>query len=119
MGPDTGRADQRFHEAVHGRLFQYPGTAETARSNERRARSILMSAPAVRLWHGLPPFAQHLLKSLVIGLGAAMFLSVARPYLPAFNLAETAATDWAISFWRDRPAHKHSPAGTIRVRQYR
>ncbi|MDP9132121.1 MAG: CHASE2 domain-containing protein [Nitrospirota bacterium] len=61
-------------------------------------------APIGRLWRGLPPFAQHLLKSLAIGLGAAIFLTVARPYLPAFNLAETAATDWAISFWKDRPA---------------
>lgn len=61
-------------------------------------------APVIRSWRSLPPFAQHLIKSLAIGLGAAIFLSVARPYLPAFNLAETAATDWAISFWKDRPA---------------
>ena len=60
--------------------------------------------PVVRWWRSLPPFAQHLVKSLAIGLGAALFLSVARPYLPAFNLAETAATDWSISFWKDRPA---------------
>ncbi len=67
-------------------------------------------APLIKLWSQLLPFAQHLLKSLAIGLGAAMFLSVARPYLPAFNLAETAATDWAINFWKDRPAHSHASA---------
>ncbi|MFO0730983.1 MAG: CHASE2 domain-containing protein [Nitrospiraceae bacterium] len=58
--------------------------------------------PFARLWRRLPPFAQLLLQSLTIGLGAAIFLHQARPWLPAITSAETSATDWAIKFWKDR-----------------
>lgn len=50
----------------------------------------------------LAPFLQHLLKSLGIGIIAALILHVARPYVPGLAGAETAATDWAIKFWEDR-----------------
>lgn len=59
-------------------------------------------APARRRWTILPPFAQHLLKSLLIGAIAAAVLHVARPYVPGLAGAETTATDWAIKFWQDR-----------------
>jgi hypothetical protein len=59
-------------------------------------------APARRRWKLLPPFAQHLLKSLLIGTIAAAVLHLARPYVPGLAGAETTATDWAIKFWQDR-----------------
>jgi CHASE2 domain-containing sensor protein len=59
-------------------------------------------APARRRWTRLPPFAQHLLKSLLIGVLAAAVLHLARPYVPGLAGAETTATDWAIRFWQDR-----------------
>jgi CHASE2 domain-containing sensor protein len=59
-------------------------------------------APARRRWNLLPPFAQHLLKSLLIGAIAAVVLHLARPYVPGLAGAETTATDWAIRFWQDR-----------------
>jgi CHASE2 domain-containing sensor protein len=59
-------------------------------------------APAHRRWNLLPPFAQHLLKSLLIGAIAAAVLHLARPYVPGLAGAETTATDWAIRFWQDR-----------------
>ena len=59
-------------------------------------------APARRRWKVLPPFAQHLLKSLLIGAIAAAVLHLARPYVPGLAGAETTATDWAIKFWQDR-----------------
>src|SRR6476620_952425 len=59
-------------------------------------------APARRRWNRLPPFAQHLLKSLLIGTIAAAVLHLARPYVPGLAGAETTATDWAIKFWQDR-----------------
>jgi len=55
-----------------------------------------------RGWKMLAPFLQHLLKSLGIGIIAAIVLHVARPYVPGLAGAETAATDWAIKFWEDR-----------------
>ena len=59
-------------------------------------------APVRRRWSLLPPFAQHLFKSLLIGSVAAAVLSFARPYVPGLAGAETTATDWAIKFWQDR-----------------
>jgi CHASE2 domain-containing sensor protein len=59
-------------------------------------------APSRRRWKLLPPFAQHLLKSLLIGAIAAAVLHLARPYVPGLAGAETTATDWAIRFWQDR-----------------
>jgi len=59
-------------------------------------------APLRRRWNLLPPFAQHLFKSLLIGSVAAAVLSFARPYVPGLAGAETTATDWAIKFWQDR-----------------
>ena len=59
-------------------------------------------APLRRRWSLLPPFAQHLFKSLLIGSVAAAVLSFARPYVPGLAGAETTATDWAIKFWQDR-----------------
>ena len=59
-------------------------------------------APIRHRWDLLPPFLQHLLKSLVIGAIAAIVLHMARPYVPGLAGAETAATDWAIKFWQDR-----------------
>lgn len=59
-------------------------------------------APLRRRWRRLPPFLQHLVKSLAIGVVAAILLHVARPYVPGLAGAETAATDWAIKFWQDR-----------------
>jgi CHASE2 domain-containing sensor protein len=59
-------------------------------------------SPARRRWNRLPPFAQHLLKSLLVGAIAALVLHVARPYVPGLAGAETTATDWAIRFWQDR-----------------
>lgn len=58
--------------------------------------------PLRRRWRRLPPFLQHLVKSLGIGIVAALLLHVARPYVPGLAGAETAATDWAIKFWQDR-----------------
>ena len=66
-------------------------------------------APLRRRWCLLPPFAQHLFKSLLIGSVAAAVLSFARPYVPGLAGAETTATDWAIKFWQDR--FDLSPAG--------
>ena len=58
--------------------------------------------PVIRCWQRFPSFAQLLLKSVSIGLAAAIFLHLARPYLPGVYPAERAATDWAINFWKDR-----------------
>jgi len=58
--------------------------------------------PLRRRWRRFPPFLQHLVKSLGIGIVAALLLHVARPYVPGLAGAETAATDWAIKFWQDR-----------------
>ena len=69
-------------------------------------------APLRRRWSLLPPFAQHLFKSLLIGSVAAAVLSFARPYVPGLAGAETTATDWAIKFWQDR--FDLSPAGNER-----
>ncbi|SLM48671.1 putative Membrane protein [Nitrospira japonica] len=58
--------------------------------------------PLRRRWRRFPPFLQHLVKSLGIGVMAALLLHAARPYVPGLAGAETAATDWAIKFWQDR-----------------
>ena len=81
-------------------------------------------APLQRRWSFLPPFAQHLLKSLLIGSVAAAVLSVARPYVPGLAGAETTATDWAIKFWQDRfdisrPSHERFVFFDIDERTYR
>lgn len=64
--------------------------------------------PLRRRWCLLPPFAQHLFKSLLIGSVAAAVLSFARPYVPGLAGAETTATDWAIKFWQDRSDISHA-----------
>jgi len=71
-----------------------------------RKMSALLAHPALapvrHRWDLLPPFFQHLVKSLVIGMIAAIVLHQARPYVPGLVGAETTATDWAIKFWQDR-----------------
>jgi CHASE2 domain-containing sensor protein len=79
----------------------------TLRQRLRRIEPRL--GPLARLWKRLPPFARLLCRSLGIGLGAAIFLHTARPWLPAINNAETSATDWAIKFWKDRSAENGVP----------
>ncbi len=81
-----------------------PGKIEKAQATiRRRLKSVeRYLRPAVRCWQRFPSFAQLLLKSVSIGLAAAIFLHLARPYLPGVYPAERAATDWAINFWKDR-----------------
>ncbi|BCA54598.1 hypothetical protein W02_17380 [Nitrospira sp. KM1] len=65
-------------------------------------------APVAQIWRNLPSFVQLLLKSIAIGLGAAVILHICRPYIPGVVPAERSATDWAINFWKDRSVE--SPA---------